>query len=172
MHGARKLVLAVLGKSHHCCRWRHVLQACTGFLTCQRTSGPRGSTVSGCRDPGSGAPTSCGLGRGTSTAWEEARRVRLWLVLGLSTLRSHTGPVVMHAWGCHGLLLAPWGSSAQGAPPVWFPLDSVLILKSCGSSPAEMNSRHRPRPLQVPPIKLTRWVGHCGQQLSRGWVQR
>ncbi|XP_036853109.2 cytosolic endo-beta-N-acetylglucosaminidase isoform X2 [Manis javanica] len=36
----------------------------------------------------------------------------------------------------------------------------------------EMNSRHRPRPLQVPPIKLTRWVGHCGQQLSRGWVQR
>ncbi|XP_054987309.1 cytosolic endo-beta-N-acetylglucosaminidase isoform X1 [Sorex araneus] len=33
-------------------------------------------------------------------------------------------------------------------------------------------TRHRPRPLPVPPTKLARWVGHCGQQLSGGWTQR
>ncbi|XP_043441671.1 cytosolic endo-beta-N-acetylglucosaminidase isoform X3 [Prionailurus bengalensis] len=37
---------------------------------------------------------------------------------------------------------------------------------------AEASSRHSPRPLRVPPTKLVRWVGHCGQQLSGGWVQR
>ncbi|XP_049491513.1 cytosolic endo-beta-N-acetylglucosaminidase isoform X2 [Panthera uncia] len=37
---------------------------------------------------------------------------------------------------------------------------------------AETSSRHSPRPLRVPPTKLARWVGHCGQQLSGGWVQR
>ncbi|XP_053068640.1 cytosolic endo-beta-N-acetylglucosaminidase isoform X4 [Acinonyx jubatus] len=37
---------------------------------------------------------------------------------------------------------------------------------------AEASSRHSPRPLRVPPTKLARWVGHCGQQLSGGWVQR
>ncbi|CAH6776499.1 cytosolic endo-beta-N-acetylglucosaminidase isoform X2 [Phodopus roborovskii] len=36
----------------------------------------------------------------------------------------------------------------------------------------ETGSRHRPRPLQVPPTKLARWVGRCGQQLSGGWIQR
>uniref|UniRef100_A0A8C9JFA1 Endo-beta-N-acetylglucosaminidase n=1 Tax=Panthera tigris altaica TaxID=74533 RepID=A0A8C9JFA1_PANTA len=34
---------------------------------------------------------------------------------------------------------------------------------------AETSSRHSPRPLRVPPTKLARWVGHCGQQLSGGW---
>ncbi|XP_074199939.1 cytosolic endo-beta-N-acetylglucosaminidase isoform X5 [Camelus bactrianus] len=37
---------------------------------------------------------------------------------------------------------------------------------------AEMSSRHSPRPLRVPPTKLARWVGRCGQELSGGWVQR
>lgn len=37
---------------------------------------------------------------------------------------------------------------------------------------AETNSRHSPRPLRVPPTKLTRWVGRCGQPLRGGWVQR
>ncbi|XP_007645419.1 cytosolic endo-beta-N-acetylglucosaminidase isoform X2 [Cricetulus griseus] len=37
---------------------------------------------------------------------------------------------------------------------------------------AETGSRHSPRPLQVPPTKLARWVGRCGQQLSGGWIQR
>ncbi|XP_072795842.1 cytosolic endo-beta-N-acetylglucosaminidase isoform X7 [Vicugna pacos] len=37
---------------------------------------------------------------------------------------------------------------------------------------AETSSRHSPRPLRVPPTKLARWVGRCGQQLSGGWVQR
>ncbi|XP_003786609.1 cytosolic endo-beta-N-acetylglucosaminidase [Otolemur garnettii] len=36
----------------------------------------------------------------------------------------------------------------------------------------ETSSRHSPRPLQVPPTKLARWAGRCGQQLSGGWVQR
>ncbi|KAM5216780.1 cytosolic endo-beta-N-acetylglucosaminidase isoform 2-T2 [Hipposideros larvatus] len=36
----------------------------------------------------------------------------------------------------------------------------------------ETSSRHSPRPLRVPPTKLARWVGRCGQQLSGGWVQR
>uniref|UniRef100_A0A452UER6 Endo-beta-N-acetylglucosaminidase n=1 Tax=Ursus maritimus TaxID=29073 RepID=A0A452UER6_URSMA len=36
----------------------------------------------------------------------------------------------------------------------------------------ETSSRHSPRPLRVPPTKLARWVGHCGQQLRGGWVQR
>ncbi|KAM6175555.1 cytosolic endo-beta-N-acetylglucosaminidase [Erethizon dorsatum] len=37
---------------------------------------------------------------------------------------------------------------------------------------AETGSRHRPRPLRVPPTKLARWAGRCGQQLSGGWIQR
>nr|XP_035940413.1 cytosolic endo-beta-N-acetylglucosaminidase isoform X1 [Halichoerus grypus] len=37
---------------------------------------------------------------------------------------------------------------------------------------AGTSARHSPRPLRVPPIKLARWVGHCGQQLQGGWVQR
>uniref|UniRef100_A0A2K5XCD4 mannosyl-glycoprotein endo-beta-N-acetylglucosaminidase n=1 Tax=Mandrillus leucophaeus TaxID=9568 RepID=A0A2K5XCD4_MANLE len=36
---------------------------------------------------------------------------------------------------------------------------------------AETSSRHSLRPLRVPPTKLARWVGRCGRQLSRGWVQ-
>uniref|UniRef100_A0A8C7BFY8 mannosyl-glycoprotein endo-beta-N-acetylglucosaminidase n=1 Tax=Neovison vison TaxID=452646 RepID=A0A8C7BFY8_NEOVI len=36
----------------------------------------------------------------------------------------------------------------------------------------ETSSRHSPRPLRVPPTKLARWVGRCGQQLPGGWVQR
>lgn len=37
---------------------------------------------------------------------------------------------------------------------------------------AETGSRHSPRPLRVPPTKLARWAGRCGQQLSGGWIQR
>ncbi|XP_020013683.2 cytosolic endo-beta-N-acetylglucosaminidase isoform X1 [Castor canadensis] len=37
---------------------------------------------------------------------------------------------------------------------------------------AETGSRHSPRPLRVPPSKLARWAGRCGQQLSGGWIQR
>ncbi|XP_059527383.1 cytosolic endo-beta-N-acetylglucosaminidase isoform X1 [Myotis daubentonii] len=37
---------------------------------------------------------------------------------------------------------------------------------------AETSSRHRPRPLRVPPTKLARWAARCGQQLGGGWVQR
>nr|KAF6455864.1 endo-beta-N-acetylglucosaminidase [Rousettus aegyptiacus] len=37
---------------------------------------------------------------------------------------------------------------------------------------AETSSRHSPRPLRVPPTKLARWTGRCGQHLSGGWVQR
>nr|XP_014719023.2 cytosolic endo-beta-N-acetylglucosaminidase isoform X1 [Equus asinus] len=37
---------------------------------------------------------------------------------------------------------------------------------------AETSSRYSPRPLRVPPAKLARWVGHCGQQLRGGWIQR
>ncbi|XP_006145757.1 cytosolic endo-beta-N-acetylglucosaminidase isoform X4 [Tupaia chinensis] len=37
---------------------------------------------------------------------------------------------------------------------------------------ADTGSRHRPQPLRVPPTKLARWVGRCGQMLSGGWVQR
>ncbi|XP_013002579.1 cytosolic endo-beta-N-acetylglucosaminidase isoform X2 [Cavia porcellus] len=40
------------------------------------------------------------------------------------------------------------------------------------SSLNETGSRHRPRPLRVPPTKLARWAGRCGQQLSGGWIQR
>ncbi|XP_059938101.1 cytosolic endo-beta-N-acetylglucosaminidase isoform X1 [Mesoplodon densirostris] len=36
----------------------------------------------------------------------------------------------------------------------------------------ETSSRRSPRPLRVPPTKLAKWVGRCGQQLSGGWVQR
>ncbi|XP_051015117.1 cytosolic endo-beta-N-acetylglucosaminidase isoform X2 [Acomys russatus] len=36
----------------------------------------------------------------------------------------------------------------------------------------ETGSRHSPRPLRVPPTKLARWAGSCGQQLSGGWIQR
>ncbi|KAB0393182.1 hypothetical protein E2I00_001448, partial [Balaenoptera physalus] len=36
---------------------------------------------------------------------------------------------------------------------------------------AETSSRRSPRPLRVPPTKLAKWVGRCGQQLSGGWVQ-
>lgn len=36
----------------------------------------------------------------------------------------------------------------------------------------ETSSRHNLRPLRVPPTKLARWVGRCGQQLRGGWVQR
>ncbi|XP_012968918.2 cytosolic endo-beta-N-acetylglucosaminidase isoform X2 [Mesocricetus auratus] len=42
---------------------------------------------------------------------------------------------------------------------------SVSVLNETGS-------RHSPRPLRVPPTKLARWVGRCGQQLSGGWIQR
>ncbi|KAH0517904.1 Cytosolic endo-beta-N-acetylglucosaminidase [Microtus ochrogaster] len=31
--------------------------------------------------------------------------------------------------------------------------------------------KHSPRPLRVPPTKLARWSGRCGQQLSGGWIQ-
>ncbi|XP_006145755.1 cytosolic endo-beta-N-acetylglucosaminidase isoform X2 [Tupaia chinensis] len=37
---------------------------------------------------------------------------------------------------------------------------------------SDTGSRHRPQPLRVPPTKLARWVGRCGQMLSGGWVQR
>ncbi|XDA81171.1 hypothetical protein R6Z07F_011145 [Ovis aries] len=37
---------------------------------------------------------------------------------------------------------------------------------------AETSTRRSPRPLRVPPTKLAKWVGRCGQQLSGGWVQR
>ncbi|XP_008046496.1 cytosolic endo-beta-N-acetylglucosaminidase [Carlito syrichta] len=37
---------------------------------------------------------------------------------------------------------------------------------------AETSSRHSPRPLRLPPTKLARWAGRCGQPLSGGWVQR
>ncbi|XP_023555077.1 cytosolic endo-beta-N-acetylglucosaminidase isoform X2 [Octodon degus] len=37
---------------------------------------------------------------------------------------------------------------------------------------AETGSRHRPQPLRVPPTKLARWAGRCGQQLRGGWIQR
>ncbi|KAL1780362.1 cytosolic endo-beta-N-acetylglucosaminidase isoform X1 [Sigmodon hispidus] len=36
----------------------------------------------------------------------------------------------------------------------------------------ETGSRYSPRPLRVPPTKLARWAGRCGQQLSGGWIQR
>ncbi|XP_004860908.1 cytosolic endo-beta-N-acetylglucosaminidase isoform X2 [Heterocephalus glaber] len=36
----------------------------------------------------------------------------------------------------------------------------------------ETGSRHRPRPLRVPPTRLARWASRCGQQLSGGWIQR
>ncbi|XP_006869712.1 PREDICTED: cytosolic endo-beta-N-acetylglucosaminidase [Chrysochloris asiatica] len=32
--------------------------------------------------------------------------------------------------------------------------------------------RYSSRPLRVPPTKLARWAGRCGQPLSGGWVQR
>ncbi|KAG8507489.1 Cytosolic endo-beta-N-acetylglucosaminidase [Galemys pyrenaicus] len=37
---------------------------------------------------------------------------------------------------------------------------------------AQTSPRLRPRPLRVPPTKLARWVGRCGQPLRGGWVQR
>ncbi|XP_033703255.1 cytosolic endo-beta-N-acetylglucosaminidase isoform X2 [Tursiops truncatus] len=40
------------------------------------------------------------------------------------------------------------------------------------SALSETSSRRSPRPLRVPPTKLAKWVGRCGQQLSGGWVQR
>ncbi|XP_037665059.1 cytosolic endo-beta-N-acetylglucosaminidase isoform X2 [Choloepus didactylus] len=36
----------------------------------------------------------------------------------------------------------------------------------------ETSTRHSPRPLRVPPTKLARWAGRCGQPLRGGWVQR
>ncbi|VTJ75492.1 Hypothetical predicted protein [Marmota monax] len=39
-------------------------------------------------------------------------------------------------------------------------------------SPAETGSRQSLQPLQVPPTKLARWAGRCGQPLSGGWIQR
>ncbi|XP_058140814.1 cytosolic endo-beta-N-acetylglucosaminidase isoform X2 [Dasypus novemcinctus] len=36
----------------------------------------------------------------------------------------------------------------------------------------ETGTRHSPRPLRVPPTKLTRWASRCGRTLSRGWTQR
>ncbi|KAM9209498.1 cytosolic endo-beta-N-acetylglucosaminidase isoform 1-T1 [Dugong dugon] len=37
---------------------------------------------------------------------------------------------------------------------------------------AETSLRHSTRPLRVPPTKLARWAGRCGQPFSGGWVQR
>ncbi|XP_027811384.1 cytosolic endo-beta-N-acetylglucosaminidase isoform X1 [Marmota flaviventris] len=37
---------------------------------------------------------------------------------------------------------------------------------------AETGSRQSLQPLQVPPTKLARWAGRCGQPLSGGWIQR
>ncbi|XP_042523110.1 cytosolic endo-beta-N-acetylglucosaminidase isoform X1 [Dipodomys spectabilis] len=45
-------------------------------------------------------------------------------------------------------------------------IDNVSVLS------AEAGSRHSPRPLRVPPTKLARWVGRCGQQRGGGWIQR
>ncbi|XP_069848946.1 cytosolic endo-beta-N-acetylglucosaminidase isoform X2 [Dipodomys merriami] len=44
-------------------------------------------------------------------------------------------------------------------------IDNVSVLSEAGS-------RHSPRPLRVPPTKLARWVGRCGQQRGGGWIQR
>ncbi|XP_013002578.1 cytosolic endo-beta-N-acetylglucosaminidase isoform X1 [Cavia porcellus] len=49
---------------------------------------------------------------------------------------------------------------------------SSCHIGSISSLNAETGSRHRPRPLRVPPTKLARWAGRCGQQLSGGWIQR
>uniref|UniRef100_G1NW58 Cytosolic endo-beta-N-acetylglucosaminidase n=1 Tax=Myotis lucifugus TaxID=59463 RepID=G1NW58_MYOLU len=45
-------------------------------------------------------------------------------------------------------------------------------IRSISELNAETSSRHRPRPLRVPPTKLARWAARCGQQLGGGWVQR
>ncbi|XP_077022263.1 cytosolic endo-beta-N-acetylglucosaminidase isoform X2 [Tamandua tetradactyla] len=37
---------------------------------------------------------------------------------------------------------------------------------------AETSTKYSPRPLRVPPAKLARWAGRCGQTLSGGWIQR
>nr|XP_004655302.2 cytosolic endo-beta-N-acetylglucosaminidase isoform X1 [Jaculus jaculus] len=44
-------------------------------------------------------------------------------------------------------------------------VSSISVLNATGS-------RHNLRPLRVPPTKLARWAGRCGQQLSGGWIQR
>ncbi|KAM6164041.1 cytosolic endo-beta-N-acetylglucosaminidase isoform 2-T2 [Rhynchocyon petersi] len=36
----------------------------------------------------------------------------------------------------------------------------------------ETSQRHSIRPLRVPPTKLAKWAGQCGQPFSGGWVQR
>lgn len=55
---------------------------------------------------------------------------------------------------------------------VCFSVDLFSSSSPVSPSPAETSSRHRPRPLRVPPTKLARWVARCGQQLNGGWVQR
>lgn len=58
----------------------------------------------------------------------------------------------------------------------WFPLGPFSQVLCLPPPPlplaAETSSRHSPRPLRVPPTKLARWTGRCGQHLSGGWVQR
>lgn len=62
------------------------------------------------------------------------------------------------------------GSLCSDSSPCGF-LWTLLIKVLC-LLPAERSSRRSPRPLRVPPTKLARWVGRCGQRLSGGWVQR
>ncbi|XP_006886401.1 PREDICTED: cytosolic endo-beta-N-acetylglucosaminidase [Elephantulus edwardii] len=50
--------------------------------------------------------------------------------------------------------------------------DSSCHIGGISALNAETSQRHSVRPLRVPPTKLARWAGRCGQPLSGGWVQR
>ncbi|XP_027703339.1 cytosolic endo-beta-N-acetylglucosaminidase isoform X1 [Vombatus ursinus] len=54
---------------------------------------------------------------------------------------------------------------------------STLDVRRCNiggisSVHAGPTTRHTPRPLQMPPAKLLRWVGRCSQQFDGGWIHR
>uniref|UniRef100_A0A8C4PHX4 Cytosolic endo-beta-N-acetylglucosaminidase n=1 Tax=Equus asinus asinus TaxID=83772 RepID=A0A8C4PHX4_EQUAS len=119
---------------------------------------------------------------GVSEGGGEARRVRPSPVLDIH----------LHAFSPPPPPLSPgasarpgrsqrWGHREScwppGLPVQWTPPGVVSFGFSSFSSPmfpppAETSSRYSPRPLRVPPAKLARWVGHCGQQLRGGWIQR
>lgn len=163
---------------------------CRGYPPCCCGPGPDRGTHPSAEDSGPqpplGSPVCCaGLGPGSTETWGTGLlpaaalrgRASVWGQGVLSALFSfppRPQPVgqAMGTWRQQGVW---WPLGLPRLVDIslhgFFPSDSAF--SSPGSPPpAETSSRHSPRPLRVPPTKLARWVGHCGQQLRGGWVQR
>ncbi|XP_039715797.1 cytosolic endo-beta-N-acetylglucosaminidase [Pteropus medius] len=120
-------------------------------------------------------------------AWRSAppcrRAAPLRRVLGLTPAHARAAPKKGRSgvWldpplGGYGSLelIRTHGFSVALFAPGWVYecFEKTDFFQNEDKSPAETSSRHSPRPLRVPPPKLARWTGRCGQHLSGGWVQR